>query len=798
MFRIVSKASEKPPTPFLPNFRIDNTNGVRMTSDAINTATELSPLLNPVAAGKALHANANPKPNYKLDPMWIAATLTAVEQAGARATPVFPNGKTQPFGANQDYKNPKDYSNAVAIGLVLDNRILLDYDANKSGAKGIICLEDLAQKLELKKMPPLFQTNKKGDSLHWLFRLPADVDPDTLKASSDGWLKHVDIKTGNQLVHLKPDKDLPNGIPAIDGLPEVSRVIIEALRRPKPKLSVPRSTLPVNETPELLEHINEVLSAIPPNIDYDQWRNVVWGLASLGLNYGYGIASNWSAGSTEQWNNGGEEALEKIYHGYDPTRGITFRTAEYIARKHGWVDARRQINGITFEGIGGDDENGRLFASEFRGELIHLSQGGWLKFAPDSGWIAVNEQEIIGCAKDILAIQRRIASDTIKQGDDWKTKKMLAHIRRTQSVNGIKAMIEMAKSELSMTVDASEFDANPWLLGVKNGVLDLKTGDLIPVTPDLYISKKANVVFDSSAECPLFMEALAQWQPASTVRRFLQRLFGVCITGEPHIQQLVFFHGQGANGKSVLIELMQSLFGEYCTPIQTEMLMRQQRSSQGPSPDILQLKGARLAFCNELNEGARLDESRVKQLTGGDTLVGRAPYAKAELSFRPSHNLIMIGNHQPSVSDTSEGMWRRLLLIPFDHTIPEDKRDPNLLTKLLEEAPGILNWLIEGLVDYRENGLNAPEAVSQATKEYRSEEDILGIFIEEKFIRKLEGKTDCQTAYSLYMAWCYQNGHGTLSKAKFTKRLKTHNINRDKGRRNYTGIEVIPFNRTLH
>ena len=800
MLTIVSQASEKPPTPFLPIFRVDKAINAVWPDAAIQNTEPDTPTFEAQRHGKALYAaKANPQPNFKLTPIWVAPTLAKAQNAGFRTTPVFTDGKTLPFKNNQNYQNPGAYKNAVAIGLITDDCMLGDYDGNKAGTENIISVEELALKLGFEQMPPPFQTNEAGNSLHWLFRLPEGFDTSTLKASNDGgWLKHFDIKTGNQLCHLKPHKSLPYGIPNKEDLPIAPQALISALTRHKPDSSTPHSILPVNETPELIAHANDVLTAIPPNLGYSEWRNVVWSLASLDLNCGYELATNWSAGSPEKWQNGGEQALDDIYHGYDSSKGITFRTAEYIAKSYGWIDSRKQINEMSFTGTGGDEENGRLFALEFRGELVHLTQGDWLRFAQDAGWLVAGEQVILRYAKQILDLQRNIASDTIRQGGNDRAQRMIRHINRTQSVNGIRAMIEMAKSEPNMTLDASEFDADPWLLGVENGVLDLKSCGLMAYSPDVRVSKQANVNFIPGAGCPMFERALKQWQPDQEVRRFLQRLLGVCITGEPHIQQLVFFHGQGANGKSVLIELMQNLFGEYCTPIQTEMLMRQQRSSQGPSPDILQLKGARLAFCNELNEGARLDESRVKQLTGGDTLVGRAPYAKAELSFRPSHNLIMIGNHQPSVSDTSEGMWRRLLLIPFDHTIPEDKRDPNLLTKLLEEAPGILNWLIEGLVDYRENGLNAPEAVSQATKEYRSEEDILGIFIEEKFIRKLEGKTDCQTAYSLYMAWCYQNGHGALSKAKFTRRLKTHNINRDKGRRNYTGIEVIPFNRTLH
>lgn len=201
---------------------------------------------------------------------------------------------------------------------------------------------------------------------------------------------------------------------------------------------------------------------------------------------------------------------------------------------------------------------------------------------------------------------------------------------------------------------------------------------------------------------------------------------GIWLCGESNLQKLVFFCGLGANGKTTYIELMAWLLGDYSKRIATEMQMHHQRSSQGPSPDIVGLKGQRLIYCNEVEEGRRLAEARVKELTGGDTLSGRTPYAKADITFKPTHKLMMVGNHLPEVRDMSHGMRRRMLMIPFNQVIPDKSQDPNLLDKLKTEGSGILNWALAGLRDYQKNGLVIPKLIMSANDAYRTDQDIIG------------------------------------------------------------------------
>ncbi len=323
------------------------------------------------------------------------------------------------------------------------------------------------------------------------------------------------------------------------------------------------------------------------------------------------------------------------------------------------------------------------------------------------------------------------------------------------------------------------------LLGVANGVLDLRDGTLLPVSPDVRVSKRCNVVYDPEGNSLRFDQFLREVQPDPEVRAFLQRFVGYCLTGLVNEQKFAFLYGHGANGKSVFIELIAWLLGDYARRISTEMLMHHQRSPQGPSPDIVALKGTRFIFANETEEGRRLDEARIKDLTGGDTLTGRAVYGKAFISFRPSHKLLVAGNHRPEIGDTSEGMWRRVILVPFEQTIPEGSRDPKLLERLKREGAGVLNWALEGLRDWQTNGLNPPPAIKEATAAYRDEEDIIAEWIGEKCTTGPGLREARIDLYFSYKTWCEANGHHPLAQSRLTRRLRNR------------GYEVAPDKRTV-
>jgi len=731
---------------------------------------------------------------------WVANMLDQASTAGFRTTPVFSASQTRRFAKGQDYKSLPEYKDTIHVGMIIDDVVLLDYDANKPNAIGIISIDELAKKLGLLAMPEPFQINKAGDSTHWLFKLPDGVSLDDLRSSNDGrWEKHVDIKCGNQVVHLKQHKRLPQGIPNKDDLPTAPQALIDALIKRKTDNAALLPSAPINETPELIAQVRDILNAIPADTTREIWRNTIWSVASLDLSDGLELLESWSA-TSPHFDDEASDRLAQIYTSYDAERAgrLTFIYAKDLAHAGGWVDPDTLINttddnsaAVPFEGSGGDIENGQLFAGKYRNKLAHLSHGGWLKFDPNTGWVHASNEDLTAAAKALVIDLRGIAVTQVRTGDLENAKRLLKHVVKSQSIGVIKAMIEIAKSEPGMTINASKFDADPMLLGVTNGVIDLRTGELLPTTPDLLVSKRCNVSHNPLVDCPRFKAALVMWQPDPEMRVFLQRYFGLCLSGLLE-QKLGFLYGLGANGKSVLIDLLVWLLGDYSLVIDSSMLMKQRfKDGKSPRPDLVALKGVRFAVGSELSDGQAFDEGEVKKLTGSDRITGRAPYAVEAVTFMPTHKLCLAGNHRPIVTDTSHSMWRRQMLISFDQVIETDQQDKMLSSKLKQEGSGVLNWLLAGLQDYRQDGLQIPKSVKVAVASYQSESDTLGIFIEDYYKPDPTSKTDKAECYRLYSNWAFSNGHRPLSSSALTKRLAERGYVLDGSRRKINGLAVV-------
>ena len=468
-----------------------------------------------------------------------------------------------------------------------------------------------------------------------------------------------------------------------------------------------------------------MLAAISPNIKRPDWRSVCWAVLSTKWDCASRLVREWSI-KGELFS---ETDLSNLDRDFKPGGGIGFGTLVYFARQHGY-DGPTPYSGMRTDhpsgaadgqliDEGGDVENGRRFAGALRGRLICVSDAGWYRFDEASSWHSATFEEVELAAKEVLDTMGREAAGRLTAAPrDPAAMQLWKEFKRTSRFHAFRAMIELSKSEPGMSASLADFDADPMLLGVANGVLDLQTSKLRPVSPEVRVSKRCTVAFDQSASCPRFEQFLVEIQPDVTVRDFLQRFIGYCLTGSVDEQVFALLHGSGGNGKSVLIELIYWLLGDYALKVSTDMLMHHQRSSQAPDPDIVALKGKRFVYANETEEGRRLSDARVKDMTGGDTLTGRVPYAKSSIKFEPTFKLVMAGNHKPEIADMSQGMWRRVLLIPFEQTIPVTDRNPELLKTLKTEGPGILNWALAGLRAWRSGRLCVPASIKTATDAY--------------------------------------------------------------------------------
>jgi len=344
----------------------------------------------------------------------------------------------------------------------------------------------------------------------------------------------------------------------------------------------------------------------------------------------------------------------------------------------------------------------------------------------------------------------------------------------------IENMLALAKTNLRVAVEPGELDSDPWLFNCANGTLHLKTGKLKPHDPTDLITRVCPFDYDPDAKFEKWERFLARILEDVDLQMYVYKALGYSLTG--HVGEQVFFFAygaKGANGKSTFMEVIQAILGGYSKAMQSETLMLQHNGRAGASPDIARLKGARFVSAPETPVGRRLDEQLVKQLTGGDTIVARYLY-QDEFEFRPNLKLWMVGNHKPQIQGADQAIWRRVRLIPFNVVIPEDERNPNMTEELLQEASGILNWMVMGCLDWQEEGLKAPAKVMEAVSEYFDEMDVLGRFLEDRCELGVNHRTQSSTLYEAYRLWAVAEGQRVWTQTAFSLAMKERGVEKTK------------------
>lgn len=380
-----------------------------------------------------------------------------------------------------------------------------------------------------------------------------------------------------------------------------------------------------------------------------------------------------------------------------------------------------------------------------------------------------------------LAIEANQKSDVIKA--------LVGFWRSCESEHKVSEILALARWNIVSKV--GDFDADPDLLGVRNGVVDLRTGTLREARREDRVTKQCNVTFDSSATCPAFETFLLE----TTQRNFdliayLQRCLGISLTG--HVREHLFFIiiGPAGTGKSTFCEAVKYVWGDYAVGIDPNSLAASMKAEGGRArPDIARLPGVRLAFANETRKGLQLDAGLIKALTGGDTVQARHLY-QAEFDFKPTHKLWLRTNEEPQFDGADTGMQRRVKKIPFVQRV--ESEDPNLPEKLRGEASGILNWAIRGLLAYQKHGLSEPIVVQSETSEYIKSLDILAQFIDEEceigpFIQA-SGEL-----YNRYRSWIDTRGQKALGSPRFKSDLQAKEFRWDKdraGKKQWHGLRL--------
>jgi len=393
--------------------------------------------------------------------------------------------------------------------------------------------------------------------------------------------------------------------------------------------------------------------------------------------------------------------------------------------------------------------------------LRYSDQAGWLYF-DNHRWLESKHKPVQMAVETFKRIPYEQVSNVSQDRKMRWAKQSLQKAR-------IESALVLTKSAPGMQRDISEFDMDPDVLLVENGLLDLTTNKLTPSRFDHWCMNLAGTRFDESATCPKwlnFLDVIFEGNP--NLIHYIQRAVGYSLTGHVTEQKFFVLYGTGANGKSVFTETIQALLGDYAATTPTNTLMR----DRGTIPnDIARLVGKRFVAANETNESSRFDEAFLKDLTGGDRISARFLH-KEFFEFAPQFKLWIRGNHKPKVSGIDEGMWRRLQLLPFNYRIPEDERDPNLTTALREELPGILNWALEGHAEWRRRGLNPPDEVQLAAKRYREDVDLLGQFINDRCECGPEFTAKSEELCNAYNHWQHQNGNESVGSHIFSSQME--------------------------
>lgn len=416
-----------------------------------------------------------------------------------------------------------------------------------------------------------------------------------------------------------------------------------------------------------------------------------------------------------------------------------------------------------------DMGNGYRFARRHRLTVrYNYVSGKWYVF-DGRRWLEDDNGEVYRLAKE-TAINILIEAAHTENEDRRKALARWASV--SEGDPRLRAMLHMAESELPVKLDV--FDADPMLFNSANGTIDLRTGSLRPHRREDMLTKLSPVAYDVEAQPVRWMAFLDRiFAGDQQLIKFIQKAVGYSLAGDTSEQCLFICHGVGANGKSVLLKTMAALTADYGQQVRTETLMI--KSYQTVNNDIAILRGARFISAIETDDGQKLAESTVKQLTGGDAVRARFLFQES-FQFTPQFKIWLAANHKPEVKGNDHAIWRRIRLVPFNVIIPKAEQNPHFFESELEdELPGILAWAIEGCLLWQREGLGEPEAVTKATAEYREEMDVLAGFLSERCVLGEHYQATTTELYNAYETWCLANGE----KAKSAKWL--NGLLRDRG-----------------
>lgn len=475
-------------------------------------------------------------------------------------------------------------------------------------------------------------------------------------------------------------------------------------------------------------------------------------------------------------------------------QGFSELTPELVFGGGGGVDPRRLA-----ELPCNDSGNAERLAARHTGRLLWNPAEGWLGWTGTHWSAEEGEALALECARDTA---EAVTAEALSLGPDIEQAEAKGEVDRHKwlkaravelrkwgvasgNLSKCQAMLAMAEGRFCARLPS--LDPDKLALNVANGTLRLRLdtteGRRVPtVTLDAHdprdrITRIADVAFDAEAEAPLWEQHLETCLPDVEVREFFQAVMGYAAFGETSEQAIFILQGKGGDGKSTTMNVLRRVLGGYADAADIKTFLDQgQRSGADASPDLARLAGdRRLVVATEPPRGSRLNESIIKQITGGSPMVARH-LNRDPFEFEPRITLIIECNPRPKVSGSDDGIWRRIVPILWEVQIPKEQMDRGLEGKLFAEREGILNWLLRGAMRWRVEGLRVPAAVQAAADDYRRSSNVFHEWFRERLELDKEALTAAKDFYEDYTAWCADQGYEPMKQAAFGTALGDHQI----------------------
>lgn len=569
------------------------------------------------------------------------------------------------------------------------------------------------------------------------------------------------------------------------------------------KRNTPQESLKARDLGELAHAMSLIPNNSPSRDEYVKMGYAIKAASQDDEERGYGIFLDWCL----RWEDGSNDPLT-VRADWDRMHPPFELGADWIydqASQYGFNAAATEFEAVEYQEEEEESVEAAYLSDIWVADHFMEKHGTHVKWVPAWGRFLMwdgqcwRRDELAGIPAQVVQTCREVADRLLREGDSEKTAAIaMRKAVAVSSARTVSAVQSLLKTHPDVVVAAELLDADPWVLGTPGGTVDLKTGEILTAEPMRFVSKLTAVTPNYTMKTPVWKAFLAEaTNRDKDLESYLQRLAGYALTGLVSEHTLAFLWGPGGNGKSVFVNAIANILGEYAktAPMETFTASFNDRHPT----ELAGLQGARLVTASETQEGRAWDEAKVKAITGGDMISARYMHQDF-FRYEPTFKLVFLGNHKPEIRNLDDAMRRRFHLVPF--TVKPKVVNKDLADVLKNEYPGILAWMVEGCLAWQRDGLSPPLAVIEATKEYFDDEDPVGRWLSERCHTSEAAFCLSTDLYSDWEEWCGENGEKAGTSKRFVQTLIGRGFERCRqpgtGARGMKGVSLNNTNNVLH